>query len=104
LFGVLFASAAGIFFGLYAYLLPFVLYAAWVGIALWDLARRDDIGKGGIIGWTAGILLVPFLGVIAYHLFSRSPIPRWQRVTYVLGGVVSYLVIVGIGALVGGIV
>jgi hypothetical protein len=104
LFGVLFASAAGIFFGLYAYLLPFVLYAAWVGIALWDLARREDIGKGGIIGWTAVILLVPFLGVIVYHLFSRSPIPRWQRITYVLGGVVSYLLIVGVGALVGGIV
>lgn len=104
LFGVLFASAAGVFFGLYAYLLPFVLYAAWVGIALWDLARRDNLGKGAVIGWTAVILLVPFVGVIAYHLFARSPIPRWQRITYVLGGVVAYLVIVGVGALVGGIV
>ena len=74
LFGVLFASAAGVFFGLYAYLLPFVLYAAWVGIALWDLARRDDVGKGKVIAWTAVILLIPFVGVIAYHLFSASPI------------------------------
>lgn len=104
LFGVLFASTAGVFFGLYAYLLPFVLYAAWVGIALWDLARRESLGKGAVIGWTAVILLVPFVGVIAYHLFARSPIPRWQRLTYVLGGVVAYLVIVGVGALVGGIV
>ncbi|HSJ35252.1 MAG TPA: right-handed parallel beta-helix repeat-containing protein [Acidimicrobiia bacterium] len=104
LFGVLFASAAGIFFGLYAYLLPFALYAAWVGLALWDLARRDDLVKGAIIGWTAAILLVPFLGVIIYHLFSRSPIPRWQRITYVLGGLAAYLVILGVGALVGGIV
>lgn len=104
LFGVLFASAAGVFFGLYAYLLPFVLYAAWVGIALWDLARRDEIGKSGVIGWTAAILVVPFVGVVAYHLFSRSPIPRWQRLTYVVGGVAAYGLILGVGALVGGIV
>ena len=104
LFGVLFASAAGVFFGLYAYLLPFVLYAAWVAIALWDLARRTDLGKGATIGWITAILLVPFLGVIVYHLFARSPIPRWQRLTYVLGGLGAYLVIVAVGAVVGGIV
>ncbi|HEX7098540.1 MAG TPA: right-handed parallel beta-helix repeat-containing protein [Acidimicrobiia bacterium] len=104
LFGVLFASAAGVFFGLYAYLLPFVLYAAWVGIALWDLVRREELGKGRVIAWTAVILLVPFIGVIAYHLFSNSPIPRWQRLTYVLGGLVAYLAIFGLGAVVGGIV
>lgn len=102
-FGVLFASAPGILFGLYAYLLPFVLYAAWVGIALWDLARRE-VGKGGVIGWTAVILLVPFLGVIVYHLFSRSPIPLWHRLTYVVGGILAYVVILGAGALAGGIV
>lgn len=104
MFGVLFASAPGVFFGLYAYLLPFVLYAAWVGIALWDLVRRDELGKGGVIGWTAVILLVPFLGVIVYLLFSRSPIPLWHRLTYVLGGILAYVVILGAGALAGGIV
>lgn len=104
LFGVLFASAPGVFFGLYAYLLPFVLYAAWVGIALWDLSRREDVGKAAVIGWTAVVLLIPFLGVIAYHLFSRSPIPLWQRLTYVLGGIFAYVVILGVGALLGGIV
>lgn len=104
LFGVLFASAPGVFFGLYAYLLPFVLYAAWVGIALWDLVRREDLGKGGVIGWTAVVLLIPFLGVIVYHLFSRSPIPLWHRLTYVLGGILAYAVILGAGALAGGIV
>ena len=104
LFGVLFASAAGVFFGLYAYLLPFVLYAAWVAIALWDLARRTDLAKGTTIGWITAILLIPFLGVIVYHLFARSPIPRWQRLTYVLGGLGAYLVIVAVGAVVGGIV
>lgn len=104
LFGVLFASAAGVFFGLYAYLLPFVLYAAWVAIALWDLARRDDLGRGAVIGWTVAVLLVPFVGVIVYHLASRSPIPLWHRLTYVLGGILAYVVILGIGAVVGGVV
>lgn len=103
-FGVLVGSAASVFFGLYAYLLPFVLYAAWVAIALWDLARRADLGRGAIIGWTAVILLVPFLGVIAYHLGGRSPIPRWQRLTFVGGGILAYLVILAVGALVGGVV
>src|SRR5690606_4836218 len=102
-FGVVFASVPSVLFGLYAYLLPFVLYAAWVGIALWDLARRE-VGKGAFIGWTAVILLVPFLGAIAYHLFARSPIPRWQRLTYVFGGLAAYVVIFGVGALFGGIV
>jgi hypothetical protein len=104
LFGVLFASVPGVFFGLYAYLLPFVLYAAWVGIALWDLARREDVGKGAVIAWTAVILLVPFLGAVGYHLFSRSPIPLWHRLTYVVGGILAYALVVGFGALAGGIV
>lgn len=104
MFGVLFASAASVFFGLYAYFLPFVLYAAWVAIALWDLARREDLGKGAIIAWTGVVLVVPFVGVIGYHVFGRSPIPGWQRATFVGGGLAAYLVIFGIGALLGGIV
>lgn len=103
-FGVLFASAASVFFGLYAYMLPFVLYAAWVAIALWDLARRQDLGRGAVLGWTAVILLVPFLGVVAYHVAGRSPIPAWQRATFVGGGFAAYLVILVVGALVGGVV
>jgi len=104
LFGVLLGSATSVFFGLYAYFLPFVLYAAWVAIALWDLARRTDLSRIGTIAWIAVILLVPFLGVILYYLFGRSPIPGWQRLTFVGGGLVAYLVILVAGALVGGIV
>lgn len=103
-FGVLFASATSVFFGLYAYLLPFVLYAAWVAIALWDLARRQDLGRAGTVAWTAAILLIPFLGVVAYYVGGRSPIPAWQRATFVGGGFVAYLVILVVGAVVGGIV
>jgi plastocyanin len=104
MFGVLFASAASVFFGLYAYFLPFVLYAAWVAIALWDLARREDLGRGATIAWTAMILVVPFIGVIVYHIAGKSPIPAWHRATFVGGGFAAYLVILAIGAVVGGIV
>ncbi len=103
-FGVMFASVTSVFFGLYAYFLPFVLYAAWVAIALWDLARRQDLGRGATIGWTAAILVIPFVGVIAYYVVGRSPIPAWQRTTFVAGGFLAYLVILVVGAVVGGIV
>lgn len=103
-FGVpLTAGALSVFFGLYGYLLPFVLLAAWTALALWDIARRDDLSKGASIGWIAVILLVPFVGPIAYHVASRSPLPGWLRGAMVGGGIAAYLVILGIGVVAGGI-
>lgn len=104
LMGVSIASAAGVFFGLYAYVLPLVLYTAWVVIAIWDLSRRTDIGRGGAIAWMAAILIIPFLGVVAYYLFGRSTIPVWQRWVMIGGGLLVYLLFLGLGMVVGGIV
>ena len=100
---ILAASPWQLVFALYGYLLPFVLYAAWTSLALWDLARRDDLRRGAAIAWIAVVLLVPFLGVIAYHVLGRSQLPAWLRAAVVGGGLVAYLVILGIGALLGGI-
>jgi hypothetical protein len=91
-------------FGLYGYLLPLVLLAAWVSLAFWDLARREDLGRGAALGWIAAILLVPFLGVIAYHAFGARNIAGWLRAAMVGGGVLVYLGILAIGAALGGIV
>ncbi|MGH8928102.1 MAG: right-handed parallel beta-helix repeat-containing protein [Acidimicrobiia bacterium] len=102
MFGVLFGSVTSVFFGLYAYLLPFVLFAAWVTIALWDLLRSER-GKGVVIGWMAVILLVPFLGVILYYILGKSRIPGWQRVTLLVGAFGAYLLIVAVGAVAVGI-
>jgi hypothetical protein len=104
-----------VLFGLYAYLLPFVLHAAWTALALWDLVRRDagdgqlaggrgsDMSRGATIAWIAVILLVPFAGVMVY-LLLRARMPAWLRATLVGGGLAAYLLILGVGALVGGVV
>jgi plastocyanin len=33
----------GVLIGLYAYVLPLILYSAWVSIALWDLVRQEAV-------------------------------------------------------------
>src|SRR6266566_5035461 len=101
---ILASSALQVIFGLYGYLLPFALFAAWIALALWDLARRDDLSRGATIAWVAVVLVVPFLGVIAYHVLGRPKIPGWLRTTMIGGGIVAYALILGIGALIGGIV
>lgn len=105
-FGIPLFSAGlfGLLFGFYGAFLPFVLYAAWVALALWDLARREDLSKGATLGWIAVILLVPFLGAIAYHAVGRSQIPGWLRGAVVGGGLLAYVLVLGIGALAGGVV
>ncbi|HEX7148705.1 MAG TPA: right-handed parallel beta-helix repeat-containing protein, partial [Actinomycetota bacterium] len=100
---ILAASPWQLVFALYGYLLPFVLYAAWTSLALWDLARRDDLSRGAAIGWIAVVLVVPFLGVIAYHVLGRPKLPAWLRAAVIGGGLVAYLVVLGVGALLGGI-
>ncbi|HZD22340.1 MAG TPA: PLDc N-terminal domain-containing protein, partial [Acidimicrobiia bacterium] len=100
-----FASTIGGVLGLYAYVLPLVLYAAWVVIAVWEIiGRRDDLSRGAGIGWILAILIVPFLGVIAYYIFGESDIPVSYRWVLLAGGLGAYLVFVAIGALIGGLV
>ncbi len=83
----------GLLLGVYGYVLPLVLYASWVSIAMWDLVRRDALSRGGRIGWMAAILVVPFLGPILYFAVGRSPIPRGVRVMLVGGGLAVYVVV-----------
>lgn len=102
--GVTFASTLGGILGLYAYVLPMVLYAAWVVIAIWEIVKREDLGRGAGIGWMAVILVVPFLGVVAYYIFGRSQVPIAYRWMLLAGGIGAYLLILAIGLLVGGVV
>jgi hypothetical protein len=102
--GVSFASTAGVFFGLYAYVLPLVLYTSWVVIALWDITKSEDTSRGRQLAWMAAILIIPFFGVLAYYLFGRSSIPVWQRWVLIGGGLAVYALFLGLGMVIGGIV
>jgi peptidoglycan/LPS O-acetylase OafA/YrhL len=94
-------GALQVLFSLYATVLPFAILGAWMAVSLWDLARREDLGRGAAIGWSAAVLVVPVVGAAGYLLSSRT-LPTWLGVTYVVGGLAAYLVVVGLTAAVGG--
>jgi hypothetical protein len=87
------SSPLGLVLALYAYLLPALLYVAWVAIAAWDLMRRDDSPVRRRAIWLLGVIAIPLVGPIAYFAFGGSPIPRLLRLTLVLGGIVVYLIV-----------
>ncbi len=91
-------------FSLYGYYLPFVLLAAWVTLALWDIVRREDLDGGGALGWMAAVLVIPFVGAVAYLFAGGSGIPLSQRLMIVVGGFLAFVLVVGAGAVAGGIV
>ncbi len=81
-------------FSLWAYFLPLALAGAWIALALWDISRRqDEMSRGMTIGWFFAILLMPFLGVIAYFAFGKSQIEAWLRGLFVGGGAAAYLIV-----------
>jgi Phospholipase_D-nuclease N-terminal/Right handed beta helix region len=91
----------GLLIGLYGYVLPGFLYAAWVTIALWDLIRQESMPISFRARWMAVVILVPFLGPILYYVFGRSPIPRQLRMMLVVGGALACLLIAGLGVVLG---
>jgi hypothetical protein len=86
----------------YAYVLPLVLFVAWITIAFWDLIRREELSSARRVMWMAVVLLVPFLGPILYYVLGRSPIPRSLRVLLVGGALLAYVVIAVVAILIGG--
>jgi plastocyanin len=77
----------------YGYVLPLVLYATWVAVAVWDLVRRQDRPVAARAAWMAAILLLPVVGPVAYFGLGRSSIPAVLRATLVVGGLLAYLVV-----------
>jgi hypothetical protein len=88
--------------GLYAYLLPLLLYALWTTLALWDLGRRDELTSAAVWLWALAIFALPFLGALGYLFLGGSRLaPRVRLLA--LGGSAAYLVILALGASIGGI-
>jgi hypothetical protein len=81
----------GVLIGLYAYVLPLILYSAWVSIALWDLVRQDAVPNRNRVLWMLAVLVLPLVGPIAYFTLGRSPIQRSLRVMLVAGGLAIYV-------------
>jgi pheromone shutdown protein TraB len=75
-----------------------------VVIALSEIIERDDLGKGAGIGWMFAILVIPFLGVIAYYIFGKSQIPAAYRWVLLAGGIAVYALFLVIGLIAGGVV
>lgn len=93
-------SWGGLLVGLYGYVLPFVLYATWVAVAMWDLIRQESAPLPHRTRWMLVVLVVPFLGPLLYFAFGRSPIPRQLRVVLTAGGIVVYLFFLGLGVVI----
>jgi hypothetical protein len=88
--------------GLYGYVLPGILYGAWVTIALWDVIRQESQPISFRARWMAVVLLVPFAGPLFYFAFGHSPIPSQLRLMLTAGGLVATLAISALAALLGG--
>ena len=86
--------------GLYAYLLPLLLYVVWTTLALWDLGRRAEAKATWV--WTLLILALPFIGPLTYLFLSGTKLaPRIKLIA--LGGGAAYLLVLALGAVIGGV-
>ena len=91
-------------FQLYGYLMPFVLYAAWAALAIKDIDTNDKVKGGMKYVWLAIVYLVPFFGVLTYHLAGPSNISRAMKLGAIIGGLFSYIAILVAGAIISGLV
>ena len=95
-------SSLQMILGLYAYLLPLLLYVMWSTLALWDLGRRDDLSAAAAWLWAIAIFALPFAAAVGYLLFGGAKLaPRVRLLA--LGGGAAYLLILALGASIGGI-
>ncbi len=83
-----------VWFVVYLYVLPIVLYAAWASVSLMDLADRPD---GARLGWGAAVVLVPLLGGASYLLWSARTLHRPARLAAVVVGFGVWIVPLAVG-------
>lgn len=88
-------TAFQIWFVVYLYLLPFLLYATWASVALMDLGERvDDAAR---VGWGAFVVLVPLVGSAWYLLAAAKTLRRSSRIAIVSAGLCVWLLPLAIG-------
>lgn len=52
----------------------------WVRAVI-DVFRRGDLGGGAKVGWTIGMLVLPFIGLLVYTMVRPSNAPVAHRST-----------------------
>jgi uncharacterized membrane protein YhaH (DUF805 family) len=88
-------TAFQIWFVVYLYLLPFLLYATWASLAVMDLVDRvDDTGR---VAWGALVILVPLVGGACYLLTAAKTLRRSSRFAIVIAGLFVWLLPLAIG-------
>ena len=93
-----FSSPASVFqlwFVVYLYLAPFLLYAAWAALAFMDLGERTD--TLGQIGWGCFVILVPLVGGASYLLSAATTLRRLPRIAIVVTGLIVWLLPLTVG-------
>jgi hypothetical protein len=84
-----------VWFVVYLYLLPFLLYATWASLAMMDLSERvDDRAR---FGWGAFVLLVPLVGGAWYLLSDARTLTRSARFAMVFTGLCVWLLPLAVG-------
>jgi hypothetical protein len=81
------ATLFQVWFVVYLYLLPFLLYATWASLAIMDLCERDDHR----LALSALVILVPWLGGGWYLLTAARTLSRSARTAIVLAGLIVWL-------------
>lgn len=89
------ATLFQVWFVVYLYLLPFLLYATWASLALMDLSERGN--DSARLGWGAFVILVPLVGGGWYLLGAARTLERSARVAVVLTGLVVWLLPLAVG-------
>jgi hypothetical protein len=84
------ASIFQIWFVVYLYLLPFLLYATWASLAMMDLCERGK--ESTRLGVSVFVILVPWLGGAWYLLSAARTLKRSAGLAIVSTGLLLWLV------------
>ena len=89
-------TAFQVWFVVYLYLLPFLLYGTWASLAVMDLVERGD--DSGRAGWGALVILLPLVGGACYLLTAAKTLRRSWRIAIVVTGLIVWLLPLAIGS------
>jgi hypothetical protein len=89
------ATLFQVWFVVYLYLLPFLLYATWTSLSMMDICERDK--DSARLGLSAFVVLIPLLGGGWYLLSAARTLKRPARLAIVLTGLIVWLVPLAVG-------